>query len=179
MINKTLPLLWREFIIQGEEMKKVGTIFSLIGFILMISGLSCKKEPSENATLETAQSVESKIDTQKIEDLTDVQFKVLKTKTIGYMPLNRFYWVCLPEKVNRQKVKKLADSIIKEIIAEKPRTYHSFTVHFFWRDELGESGEESKSFACANFLPGGDWTKVGRVPIADYKDYKLTCTFLE
>jgi len=106
--------------------------------------------------LQTAPLAGAEIDIQKIENLTDVQFKILKTETIGYMPLNKFYWICLPKKVNSQKVKELADSIIKEIIAEKPKTYHSFTVHFFWENELGECVEKSKSFARAYFLPEGD-----------------------
>jgi len=95
------------------------------------------------------------------------------------MPLHKFYWVCLPKKVSTQKVQELADSIIKETIAKKPKAYHSFTVHFFWEDELGECVEKSRSFARANSLPEGDWTKVGRVPIDDYKDYELTYTPLE
>ncbi len=111
--------------------------------------------------------------------MTGVQFKILKTKAIGDMPLHKFYWVSLKKKVSSQKVKDLADSIIKEIIAGKPKTYHSFTIHFFWEDELGERVEKSKSFARANFLPEGDWAKVGRVPIDDYKDYKLAYTSLE
>jgi len=133
----------------------------------------------QKTMLQTAPLAGAEIDIQKIETLTGVQFKILNTETIGYMPLNKFYWICLPKKVSSQKVKELADSIIKEIIAKKPKTYHSFTVHFFWEDELGERVEQSKSFACANFLPEGDWTKVGRMPLDDYKDYALTCTFLE
>ena len=129
--------------------------------------------------LQTAQLAGIEIDIRKIENLTGVQFNILKTKTIGYMPLHKFYWVCLKKKVSSQKVKELADSIIKEIIAKKPKTYHSFTVHFFWEDELCESVEKSKSFARANFLPEGDWTKVGRVLTDDYKDYNLTFTSLE
>ena len=61
----------------------------------------------------------------------------------------------------------------------KPKSYHSLTIHFFLEDELTESLESSKSLACVNFLPEGDWLKVGRVPINDYKSYNLVCTFLE
>jgi len=160
-------------------MKKVGIFLLIISFTLIIFSLSCKKAPSEKTILETAQLAGIEIDVQKIENLTGVQFKILKTVTIGYRPLHRFYWVCLPKKESGQKVKELADSIIKEIIAKKPKTYHSFTVHFFYEDELDESVEKSESFARANFLPEGDFTKVGRVPLSDYEDYKLTCTFLE
>ncbi len=160
-------------------MKKVGSTLFLISFTAIIFSLSCKKAPSEKTMLATAQLPETEINIHKIENLTSVQFKVLKTETIGYVPLHRFYWVCLPKKVSDQKVRELADSIIKEIIAKKPKTYHSFTVHFFCEDELAESVEKSKAFAHANFLPEGDWTKVGRTPLDDYKDYELTCTFLE
>ena len=160
-------------------MKKVGVILSIISFAFIIVSLSCKNESSEKSILETAQFTGIEIDTQKIESLTGVQFKIIKTETLGYEPLHRFYWVCLPKKVSSQKVKELADSIIKEIIAKKPKTYHSFTVHFFWEDELGECVEKSKSFARAYFLPEGDWTKVGRILNDDYKDYELTFISLE
>ena len=160
-------------------MKKVGDILFLISFTFIIFSLSCKKEPSEKSMLQTAQLVGIEIDIQKIENLTDVQFKILKTEIIGYIPLHKFYWVCLKKKVNSQRVEELADSIIKEIIIKKPKTYHSFTIHFFLEDELGASVEKSRCFARANFLPQGGWVKVGRVPIDDYKDYALTCTFLE
>jgi hypothetical protein len=160
-------------------MKKVGAILFLISFTFIIFSLSCKKEPSEKSMLQTAQLVGIEIDIQKIENLTDVQFKILKTETIGYIPLHKFYWVCLKKKVNSQRVEELADSIIKEIIIKKPKTYHSFTIHFFLEDELGASVERSRCFARANFLPQGGWVKVGRVPIDDYKDYALTYTFLE
>ena len=158
-------------------MKKVGVILSFISFTFIIFSLSCKKAPSEKTMLETAQLVGAEIDIQKIANLTGVQFKILKTQTIGYMPLHKFYWVCMQEKAISQKVEQVADAIIKETIAKKPKTYHSFTIHFFCEDELAESVERSKSFARANFLPEGSWLKVGRVPIDDYKDYKLTLTF--
>jgi len=179
MINKTHPLLGREFTIQGNEMKKVGTIIVLISFTTIIFCLSCKKAPLEKSMLQTAQLAGIEIDIRKIENLTGVQFNILKTETIGYTPRHKFYWVSLKKKVSGQKVKELADSIIKEIIAKKPKTYHSFTIHFLREHELGESVEGSKSFARANFLPEGDWAKVGRVPITEYKDYKLTITLIE
>jgi hypothetical protein len=160
-------------------MKKVGAILFLISFTFIIFCLSCKNETSETPILLTAQLAGTEIDLKKIENLTGIQFKILKTETIGYIPLHKFYWVCLNNKVGSQEVKGLADAIIKEIIAKKPKTYHSFTVHFFWEDELGDCVEKSKSFARANFLPEGNWTKVGRVTIDDYKDYQLTYTSLE
>ena len=157
-------------------MKKVGTILFLISFSAIIFILSCKNEPSEKTSLQTAPLAGAEIDIQKIENFTGVQFKILKTETIGYMPLNKFYWVCMKEKGTSQKVEQVANAIIKETIAKKPKTYHSFTIHFFCEDELAGSVEKSKSFARANYLPEGSWLKVGRVPIDDYKDYKLTLT---
>jgi len=157
-------------------MKKVGTIIFLISFTAIIFIFSCKNKPSEKTTLQTAPLAGIEIDIQKIENLTGVQFKILKTETIGYMPLHKFYWICMQEKAISQKVEQVADAIIKETIAKKPKTYHSFTIHFFCENELAESFEKSKSFARANYLPEGSWLKVGRVPIDDYKDYKLTLT---
>jgi hypothetical protein len=163
----------------GEDMKKVGTIFVLISFTFITFSLSCKKELEKEAIFKAIQLVGAEIDTEKIISLTDVQFKILKTETIGYDPLHRFYWICLPKKVNSQKVKELSDAITKEIIAKKPKTYHSFTIHFFLEDELAECVEKSKSFARANFLPEGGWVKVGRVSIDDYQSYRTVCTILE
>jgi len=158
-------------------MKKVGTIIFLISFTAIIFIFSCKNKPSEKTTLQTAPLAGAEIDIQKIENLIGVQFKILKTETIGYMPLHKFYWVCMQEKAISQKVEQVADAIIKETIAKRQKTYHSFTIHFFCEDELDESVEKSKSFAHANYLPEGSWLKVGRVPIDGYKDYKLTLTF--
>lgn len=157
-------------------MKKVGIITFLICFTAIIFSLSCKKEPLQKNMLQTAPLAGAEIDIQKIQNLTDIQFKILKTETIGYMPLHKFYLVCMQEKAISQKVEQVAYAIIKETIAKKPKTYHSFTIHFFCEDELAESVERSKSFARANYLPEGSWVKVGRVPIDDYKDYELTLT---
>jgi len=165
----------------GDKMEKIKTIsnaiITFLIFILICFGLSCKKESSEDPTAETTPAVGTEVDVQKIEDLTGVQFKICKTKAVGYMPLHKFYWVCLQEKVSHQKVEGLAHEIIKETIAKKPKTYHSFTIHFFFDDELAETTEKSECCARATFLPEGSWLKVGRIPIDDYKSYKLTCTF--
>ena len=158
-------------------MKKAGTILCIIIFIFIIFSLSCKKESSEKPMLETSPLVVAEIDIQKIESLINVQFKILKTETVGYEPLHKFYWVSLQEKINNQNVRELANAFIKETIARKPRTYHSFTIHFFLKDELTDCVEKSKCFAHANFLPEGGWVKVGRLPIDDYKSYKLTLSF--
>ena len=160
-------------------MKKVGTIFILISFTFITFSLSCNKELEKEAIFKAIQLVGAEIDTQEIINLTGVQFKILKTETIGYEPLHRFYWVCLLKKANSQKVNELSDAIIKEILVRKPKTYHSVTIHFFLEDELAERVESSKSFARANFLPEGEWVKVGRASIDDYKSYRIICTILE
>ncbi len=119
------------------------------------------------------------VDVDKIQKELNLKFKILKTDVIGYMPIHRFYWVSLAEKVPREKVELLAHRLIEETIAKQPKTFHSFTIHFFWEQDLKDRVELSPSFARATFLPSGDWQKVGRVPIEDYKDYKLTVIFVE
>jgi hypothetical protein len=52
-------------------------------------------------------------------------------------------------------------------------------VHFFLESELKETTEASTPFARATYLPEGNWVKVGRASIEDYKDYRLTLTRLE
>ena len=85
----------------------------------------------------------------------------------------------MPERADREKIEGLASALIKETIAANPATFYSFTIHFFCEPELAKTIEASRAFAHATFLPGGDWAKVGRVPIDDYKDYVLNCVFLE
>jgi len=156
-------------------MKKVGASFLLINFILIIFSSSCNKETKiTNQPL----SVET-VDIHAIENLTGCQFNILKSQTLGYIPLHKFYWVSLKDEANNQKLNELAEAIIKETIYQNPKTFHSFTIHFFLENELKESVEKSNIFARANFLPEGSWVKVGRVPIKEYEDYKLTLTYSE
>jgi hypothetical protein len=84
----------------------------------------------------------------------------------------------LRQKINPSKLEQLATVIIKETIANKLKTYHSFTIHFFLEEKLKDTLEKSECCARAYFLPEGNWLKVGRVPIDDYKNYKLKLTFL-
>ncbi|MFX0132370.1 MAG: hypothetical protein ACFFDN_01865, partial [Candidatus Hodarchaeota archaeon] len=147
--------------------------------IFIILSLSCKKEPEKAVEFQKETWVEPEIDIQKINTLTGIEFKIIKTETIGYIPLHKFYWVCLKKKENIQKIKELADALIKETIDLKPKTYHSFTIHFFCEPELAKTPEKSKSLARANFLPEGKWSRVGMVPIEEYKNYKLTCESLD
>lgn len=138
---------------------------------------ACKKETAKEVAPALPQTTE--VDVQKIESATGLHFSILKTDAIGYAPLHKFYWVCLYDKQEREKVEMLASQIIKETITGKPKTYHSFTIHFIYKEDLAEAVEKSKAFAHAYFLPEGSWSKVGRVPIDGYKDYKLTCTFVD
>jgi len=159
-------------------MRKESVIFLLLSLFLVFFTYSCKQEPTESAASEIP-LIEEEINIQKIEAATGIQFKILKTETIGYTPIHRFYWVCLKEKEPYEKVEVLADAIIKDIISKKPKIFDSFTIHFFCESDIGETLEKSNRFAYATFLPEGSWMKVGRVPIDDYKNYKLTCTFIE
>lgn len=154
-------------------------VFPVLLFIIVFSSASsCKKEPSRTSGPEVPILPGVDIDVEKIQNQTGIPFRILKTETVGYMPLHKFYWVSLKEKVSEEKVEILAQALIKETIAMKPETFHSFSIHFFWEDELEETVEKSTCFARATFLPGGSWLKVGREPIEDYKNYQLTCTFL-
>jgi hypothetical protein len=159
-------------------MKKFGFFLLFVSTFFAILIYACKKEPEKGSKFETPLLVGAEIDIQNVESTIGCKFKILKTETIGYTPLHKFYWVCLKKGVANEKVKELADAIIKETITQKPRTFHSFTIHFFWEDELAGSVEKSRRFARANFLPEGSWLKVGRVPLDDYKRYKLTFAFL-
>ena len=157
-------------------MKTWGIIFSIL---LIVFSQSCKKEPSEKSPLLAKPSAITEIDIEKIKTQTGIQFKILKTETIGFMPIHKFYWVSIAEKPSQSKIKELASAIIKETIAKKPGVFHSYTIHFFLEAELAESIEKSKSYAQATFLPEGSWLQVGRVPIDDYKEYRLVCTIHE
>ena len=155
------------------------TTLFFFAFTLILILPSCKKNPSEESTLETPPLIGAEVEAKKIEAQTGISFKILKNESIGYMPLHKFYWISLKSKLNKQQLEILAKALIKETIAKKPNTYHSFTIHFFWENELAETLDKSPRFAQATFLPEGNWQKVGRVPLDHYKNYKLTCIFLE
>ena len=160
-------------------MKKIGIALLFINFALIISFFSCGKGVEKEAKITNAQVAVDEIDIQKIVNLTGCQFKILKSETIGYIPLHKFFWICLKDEVKNQKLEELADAIVRNIILKKPKTYHSFTIHFFLEREFTESIKNSKCFARANFLPEGSWLKVGRTHIDDYADYQLIFTILK
>ena len=126
-----------------------------------------------------AKSVASEIDPEKITTALDINFQVLKTETVGQSTRNKFYWVCVGDKVTGPKIEELAMAIIRATIAARPQTYHSFTVHFFRECDLKETPESSANFARATYLPEGGWQNVGRDSIEDYKAYRLQLTLPE
>ncbi len=119
------------------------------------------------------------VDPEKIAAVTGVRFRILKTEAIGLAPCHRFYWVAVGEEDADARIKALAEALVRGAIAARPRTYHSFTIHFFLDRDLRGAVERSKPFARATFLPGNDWQRVGRVSIEDYADYELACVRLD
>jgi len=163
-------------------MKKWG-IFSSGGIALVIvltllgSSSGCKKETPNKSSETQAQIAAVEIDKQKITAQTGIRFKIIKTDARGYMPLHKFFWICVPNDTPKEKVKELVQEIINAVTAKFPNTYHSFTVHLFYENELTGNPEDCRPFARATFLPEGDWVKVGRTPIDDYKNYQLALEF--
>jgi hypothetical protein len=151
----------------------------IIFFIVLFLSASCQRKESEISAKRAAENLgKIEVNEERIKEMTGISCRILKSETLGYMPLHKFFWISVPEKLDQEKIERLAMAIINETIHTRPRTYHSFTIHFFSEKELGPSIEASESFARATFLPEGDWAKVGRVPIDDYKNYQLRCTFL-
>jgi hypothetical protein len=146
-------------------------IASVLGF-----NSFCKRESSEDAFREIDETVALEIDVQKIKNSTGISFDIIKTRDIGYEPLNKFCWVNVEKKIKKDELKNLAQEIIKAIIEKKPQTYHSFTIHFFCSVKIEESKKYPRPYAKVTYLPEGSWAKVGRVPINDYSDYELLCT---
>ena len=144
---------------------------------------ACRKEGGTSRPAGTerpfAKSAASEIDSEKIAAAVGVRFRVLKTEALGQMTRNKFYWVCLGDKVAGPKLEELAMAIVRETITARPKTYHSFTMHFFLESGLKETCEASMPIARATYLPEGNWLKVGRASVDDYKDYRLTLTRLE
>ena len=164
------------------QMKKSGVSFSLriglaIGFVSLCVLAGCKRAAPPKPADTQAQVVASEIDTQDITARTGVRFRIIKTEARGYMLLYKFFWVCVPDQTAREKVERLVREIVKATIEKYPNTYHSFTAHLFYETELTGKPEDCRPFARATFLPEGDWSKVGRFPIDDYKNYQLALEF--
>jgi len=141
---------------------------------------ACSKDEGTGGSAGTGKpvvkSIASEIDPEKIATAVGLSFQILKTETIGQTTRNKFYWVCVGDKVAGPKIEELAMAIIRETIAARPRTYHSFTVHFIRECDPKETPESSEPFVRATYLPEGSWQKVGRVSIEDYKGYRLQMT---
>ena len=163
-----------------KENGNVSTVLLLFFiFTLSVFTLSCKKDSEEQISPGIPPLAVSEIDVQQIESSTGLQFTVLKTQTVGYMPSHRFYWVCLDKEASPQQIETLAQTIVNEAIANTPKTYHSFLIHFFLKSELGETVENSESFAQATYLPEGSRQNIRSIPVDNYDNYILTCTFFD
>ena len=159
-----------------REKKNIIFVCWCILFFLLSSG--CRESSSPQAEV-FSDVIDPEIDVNKITNATAVNFNILKTSTIGNLPRNRFYWVSIDTQVSPEKAEQLADAIIREAIAKTREPYHSFTIHFYIKDDLKAHLENSRAIAQANFLPEGGWSRVGREPIDDYHNYKLTCKLVE
>lgn len=163
-------------------MKKSGGSFSLriglaIGFVSLCVLAGCKKAAPAKPADTQAQMAASEINTQDITARTSVSFRIIKTQVLGSAPIHKFLWICVPGPTPDEKIEPLVREIINAFTAKFPSTYHSFTVHLFHENELTGKPEDCWSFAQATFLPEGDWTKVGRIPIDGYKNYQLNLNY--
>lgn len=163
-------------------MNKVGASLSLriglaIGFVSLCVLAGCKRAAPPKPADTQAQVAASEINTQDITARTGIRFRIIKTKALGSAPIHKFLWVCVPGQTPQEKVEELVREIIKATIEKYPNTYHSFTAHLFYENELTGKPEDCRPFAKATFLPEGDWSKAGRVPIDDYKNYQFALEF--
>jgi hypothetical protein len=158
-------------------------IFSPMGIVLavalalMATLAGCQKETPNKPLPQQVQTASAEVDIQKITAQTGIRFRIIKTDTRGYMPLYKFFWVCVPDQTPNEKVEALVREIIKATVAKFSNTYHSFTFHLFYESKLTGKPEDCQPFARATFLPEGDWIKAGRSPIDDYKTYQLALEF--
>ncbi|MCG2814703.1 MAG: hypothetical protein L6425_02015 [Candidatus Aminicenantes bacterium] len=146
----------------------------VMGFFLFFS--ACESI-EKSLPFEGDQLAKTSINIEEISTNTGITFEVLKSVDVGSQHVYKFFWICYDSDLTEEKIKLLAESIINDTISRKPRTYHAFKIHFFRKCDVEEKLEDSISIATACFLPEGDWTKVGRVPIDNYTEYSLVCTF--
>jgi hypothetical protein len=154
-------------------------IFMVVLVIPLIIFSECKKTDEGEALAEQEFLPEIEVDQEQITGGLGLNFRILKTGAVGSSLVHKFFWVVLPDMPSQEDLRSLSDAIIKSVIAKKPRVYHSFTIHFFLEKDIQDGNLEGKRFAYANFLPEGSWLKVGRVPVDDYKDYRLLVTMIE
>jgi hypothetical protein len=152
-----------------------GNAFLLGGLIAVgLVFVACNKSGPAPESSASALVV-SEIDEAKVTSLTGVPVKVLKTDSIGFQTINRFYWIRVQGRPNKAKLEEISKAVLDEVIAAKPKVYHSFTLHFISSEDIRPGAEMKRCFAKATFLPEGDWQKVGRDPIDGYGNYKLDC----
>ncbi len=144
-------------------------ILAFMAVVITVLVSSCKKESS----FKTPPLVGSEINEEKIKESVGCSFDIIKTETIGYFPTHKFLWVCLDSDLDKIALENLAQAIIQDIIDRKPATFHSFTIHFFNREDLAQTVEESNPFAKAEYLPEGGLAEVGRVAIEEHENYQL------
>jgi len=158
----------------GVTMKRGWIIIGGIAVGVMLSSACGKRSgaPEPPAAI-------SEIDESLVSTASGVKIEVMKTETIGISPINRFYWIQVDGRPPKEKLLEISKIALDQIIAAKPRLYHSFTFHFVSSEDIRPGAETQKCYAKATFLPDGDWQKVGRVPIDGYSAYKLDCTIGE
>lgn len=151
--------------------------WSFIGGILMaiVAAAACGKQ-SEVSEPAAAAAESSEIDEASVSTASGVKITVLKTETIGVSPVNKFLWIEVDGRPGKEKLLTISKIALDQIIAKNPNKYHSFTIHFASSEDIRSGHETSKCYARAEFLPEGDWQKVGRFPIDGYGAYRLNCT---
>ena len=157
-------------------------LFAALVLITMFL-LACNRDEgkglSDGTGKPVVKSVASEIDPERIAKTVDVSFQVLKMEEVNQTTRNKFYWICVGDKITNTKIEELAMAIIRETITARPQTFHSFTVHFIRESDLKETPDSLVTFAKATYLPRGSWQNVGRFSIDDYKEYRLQLTLTE
>ena len=156
-------------------MKKINLIF-IMNLCFYLLFMTCHKNDNKDAVFEIQSVFDSEVNVEKIEEILGCSFTLLKTETHGFTTKHKFIWICLDLDTEPAMLKKLAHAIIQDIIVQSSNTYHSFTVHFFNKEDFCQTIEDSYSFAKAEYLPKGGWIYVGREPINEYDDYQLFIT---
>ena len=156
----------------------ISIVLTISVFALVSVTASCKRRTEEKVTFESVAQKPVNFHVQEAVAECGLPLKILDMKEFGSATRHIFYWVLLKEKPDSPKLEAVARSVIEETIAHNPETYHVFTIHFF--DEAGYRGamDKSREFAKANFLPEGSAEKTGRIPIDNYKNYKLVLKFM-
>jgi hypothetical protein len=164
---------------EGIMNKLAPRLFAVLAWIIIFLP-ACSKNEATEGTAGTGKpaikAVAFEIDPGKLANAVGVNFRILKEEAVAQTTRNKFYWISVGDKVAVPKIEELAMAVIRETIAARPQTYHSFTLHFIRESDLKETPESSAVFVRATYLPEGSWQKVGRVSIEDYKDYRLHLT---